>query len=206
MKRTTSTNTRRAFRSCCYPSPTQTEFTHYHKRNTYVPPQAKMRFHPGGRKQCCKDICPQIAQTNIHNPSKGPGSRSQRVKQLNLESTPALLTTLPDSGVSVAGLLLPSHITPRTGHKMNPIGKLPVKITIGKNSMSYTSSPKSSSHGKLAKTSISCQPATHPQSNHQPFAQLRHPHPRPLCIRRPGPYRTQLLCQDTESNTLRIQG
>ena len=29
--------------------------------------------------------------------------------------------------------LLPSHITPRTvsGHEMSPIGKLPVKITIG---------------------------------------------------------------------------
>ena len=64
-------------------------------------------------------------------------------------STPngsALLTALPDSGadVSVAGIdiikqlgdhkdnLLPSHITPRTvsGHKMSPIGKLPVDITI----------------------------------------------------------------------------
>ena len=65
-------------------------------------------------------------------------------------STPngsALLTALPDSGadVSVAGLnaieqlrdhkdnFLPSQVTPRTvsGHRMYPIGKLPVKITVG---------------------------------------------------------------------------
>ena len=67
-------------------------------------------------------------------------------------STPngsATLTALPDSGadLSVAGPsiimtlgdhmsnLLPSQITPRTvsGHKMPPLGKLPVKISIGKN-------------------------------------------------------------------------
>ena len=97
--------------------------------------------------------------TNAVQASTTPSLTSFTVNGITFEPAPtikahlstpngsALLTALPDSGadVSVAGLnvieqlsdhkdnLLPSQVTPRTvsGHRMYPIGKLPVKITVG---------------------------------------------------------------------------
>ena len=106
-----------------------------------------------------RDAGPSTRAVSVATSRTSPSATRNAHGALHIESAPtievhianpngsATVKALPDSGadISVAGTdivellgdhkdnLLPSHVTPRTvsGHTMNPIGRLPVTITLG---------------------------------------------------------------------------